>query len=281
MFMLLMCLIVVLAISVVFAQEVLQKKQTLENVTAKEPAPANPEPGMRKRAMPKVFEEREEIVPSPFIVKHLDEGRATLMMRHRASKKACTAQLIIWSGRKKRHIRDSYYDLGMRSADGIGEEIIEAFIKEAQERIGELKSQGSRKKREKKVVAEVQAVAQPEALPVGAGATVSIEDNQKPEPAIKKKKFPSVFRGEILQEGFMPRALGDEVKDCYGVRYRTDEGVEDTVWGVNLKTELHNAKAGVGDVVEILKIGRKTMEKGKAPMNLYKVTKLSPEQIQA
>jgi hypothetical protein len=37
---------------------------------------------------------------------------------------------------------------------------------------------------------------------------------------------------------------------------------------------MESAKVSVGDYVEILKIGRKTVEKGKAPMNLYQIAKI-------
>lgn len=40
---------------------------------------------------------------------------------------------------------------------------------------------------------------------------------------------------------------------------RTPEGVEDAVWGVDLKRAMASANVTVGDTVkEILKIGRKT-----------------------
>ncbi|MCZ2112909.1 MAG: hypothetical protein LC131_03610 [Anaerolineae bacterium] len=282
MFMLLLCLIIVLGIVVVWRFEVARPLTTLATAVPV-PEETPPEPVMQRegRYHP-VFEQREEIVPSPFIVKHLNDGMATLMMRHRASKNACTASLIIWSGKKKRQIRDSYYDLGMRTADGIGEEIIEEFVQMAKQKLDELKPQG-RKKRMKKTAGEVEKSTAPES-PTEAGtdsSTVAIEANEKPGPAIKIKKFPSVYRGRILEAGIMPRAIGNETIEMYGVRYRTAEGVEDVVWGTGLKTELRDAHAGVGDDVEILKIGRKTVGEGKAPMNLYKVCKLAPEQAEA
>ncbi len=279
MFMILLCLIVVFGIVAVWRMEV--AKPLTSQAAASVPEVAIPEPVMQQVGMPYgVFEEREEIVPKPFIVKHLDQGRATLMMRHRASKNACTASLIIWSGKKKRRIEDSYYDLGMRTADGIGEEIIEEFVQKAKQKLDELKPRG-RSKRTLKADGEMEKTVMPETPAMEQGSsTVAVEANEKPEPAIKIKKFPSVYRGRILEAGIMPRAIGNETIEMFGVRYRTAEGVEDVVWGTNLKTELRDAKANVGDDVEILKIGRKTVGEGKAPMNLYKVCKIAPEQAE-
>ena len=282
MIMLFLCLIVVFGIAVVLKDEVMRKSP---NPLAAAPVPeeSQPEPVMqRKGRFHQVFERREEIVPKPFIVKHFNDGKATLMMRHRASKNACTASLIVWSGKKKRRIEDSYYDLGMRTADGIGEEIIEEFVQLAKQKLDELKPQG-RKKRTQKTEGEMEQSFAPE-VPSEAGkgsSTVAIEANEKPEPAIKIRKFPSVYRGRIIEAGIMPRAIGNETIEMYGVRYKTAEGVDDVVWGANLKTELRDAHAVVGDDVEILKIGRKTVGEGKAPMNLYKVCKIAHEQAEA
>lgn len=53
------------------------------------------------------------------------------------------------------------------------------------------------------------------------------------------------------------------------------EGIEDAVFGANLRGALREANATIGDSVEILKIGRKTIDSKKAPMNLFKVAKLA------
>lgn len=229
-----------------------------------------------------------DIEPQPLVVRHLNSGNATLMVRHRARMSGCTAHLVIWSGKKKRRIQDSYYDLGIIQANGIGHDIVEQFLRIAQEKIGELKATGKQKQRRRRKItaeaapeasleAEAQASQSAEAGQPAAASnepTVVVEENQKPDPAIRMKRFPSVFRGVVLEMGMMPRALNGEEITCFGVRYRTAEGVIDVVWGTNLRTAFRDAKAGLGDEVEILKIGRKTVEEGKAPMNLYKVAKI-------
>ena len=52
-------------------------------------------------------------------------------------------------------------------------------------------------------------------------------------------------------------------------------GIEDAVFGANLRGALRDVEASIGDSVEILKIGRKTIDPTKAPMNLFKVAKLA------
>ena len=229
--------------------------------------------------------EREEIVASPLIVRHLTD-KATLLVRHRATKQACTAHLIIWSGAKRTRISDSYYDLGVIKDVAPTGEIVEQFMAIAKERLVELAQAGKRKRKAAKetrqeVVEATEAVesapvetpaAQPEQV-VGFPPPVDVEDT--PPESIKLKRFPSVYRGIITEVGMMKQSKGDREFDTFGVRYTTQEGVVEAVFGANLRTALREAKADVGDEVEILKIGRKTIEKGKAPMNLFKVAKLA------
>lgn len=232
-----------------------------------------------------VFAEREEIVASPLIVRHLTD-KATLLVRHRATKQACTAHLIIWSGAKRKSISDSYYDLGVIKDVALTEETVEQFLAMAKERLVELAQAGKRKRRAAKEVQQevVEATEAVESAPVEIQAeqpvqvevvppSIDVEDT--PPESIKLRRFPSVYRGVITEVGMMRQNKGEREFDTFGVRYTTQEGVVEAVFGANLRTALREAKAEVGDHVEILKIGRKTIEKGKAPMNLYKVAKLA------
>lgn len=275
MIMLFISLIAVLAIVVVYRYEGIAKPQ--KAVDAAIPSPVAPVPEMAT-GMPfhEVFMDRGEYVPDPLVVRHLNGDKATLMLRYRSNKQKCTAHLIIWSGKKRRRFNDSYYDLGVKDAQGIGDELIEEFVNLAMTKISDLQSAGSKKRNSKKEVATEDSKSETVLVPAGSngGETVSLEENVKPDPAIKVRKFPSVYRGKILEIGFMPRVIDNEEKESFGVRYRASEGVEDVVWGVNLRTALREAGAKVGDEVEILKIGRKTVEEGKAPMNLFTVAKI-------
>lgn len=204
-----------------------------------------------------------EIKPDPLVVREIDDGLATLMVRHRSRRRACTAHLIVWSGHKHRRIRDAYYDLGRVDAEGIGEALVQQFIEVAKQRLTELKGPGRRTRGT--------ALCVPVAMPAPAAPPSAKAPAETP---IRMKPFPSVYRGTVLEIGYMPRALNGQDVQSFGVRYRTPEGAEDVVWGVNLRTALLDARAAVGDEVEILKIGRKTMEEGKAPMNLFQVHKI-------
>lgn len=237
-----------------------------------------------------------EIVPNALVVRDINGNMATLMIRYRGIKKAWTAHLIIWSGRKRSRIQDSYYDLGLFKSDQVGDVLPHDFIDEAieaaQVMISGLAQAGKRKSRAKlNPLAEVSTEVtdsvnqeQFEQVAVVVKAlepTVSVEDNVKPDAAIKMRKFPSIYRGLVLEIGYMQRATDEKEFNCFGVRYRTAEGVEDIIWGVNLKTAFNEAQATVGDEVEILKIGRKIIEENKAPMNLYKVAKINPVVVPA
>lgn len=231
-----------------------------------------------------VFMGQEEIVASPLIVRHLTD-KATLLVRHRTTKQACTAHLIIWSGAKRKSISDSYYDLGVIKGVVPNDEVIEEFMAMAKERIVELAQLGKRKRKiaqeaKQEEVAATPAVA--ESAPVDAAIAVTeqvveappvVMEDTPPE-SIKLKRFPSVYRGIIKEVGMMKQNKGEREFETFGVRYETQEGIVEAVFGANLRTALRDARADVGDHVEILKIGRKTIEKGKAPMNLFKVAKL-------
>ena len=248
-------------------------------------ADAQPEAVQQQIELDPAFAEREEIVASPLIVRHLTDT-ATLLVRHRATKQVCTAHLIIWSGAKRKSISDSYYDLGVIKDVAPTDETVEQFMALANERLVELAQAGKRKRKTAKeakqeVVEATEAVesapvenpaAQPEQVVV-VPPTVDMEDT--PPESIKLKRFPSVYRGVITEVGVMKQNKGDREFDTFGVRYTTQEGVVEAVFGANLRAALKEAKVDVGDHVEILKIGRKTIEKGKAPMNLFKVAKLA------
>ena len=211
-----------------------------------------------------------EVTATPLVVKQLDQGRATLILRYRARKQACTAHLIVWSGAKRRRIQDSYYDLGVIAGDQVDEKVINEFLSLAKDKLVELQTAG-RKKRQQKA----EAVVLPTELAVEQPAAVPETLNSVLDGSVKLKRFPSVLRGIILEAGVMKQSKNGAEFETYGVKYQTPDGVEDVVFGRNLRLALKEAMAGVGDHVEILKIGRKTVEEGKAPMNLFQVTKLA------
>ena len=259
------------------------KEASASNTDAK--ADAQTEAVQQQVELDPVFAEREEIVASPLIVRHLTD-KATLLVRHRAAKQACTAHLIIWSGAKRKSISDSYYDLGVIKDVALTEETVEQFLAMAKERLVELAQAGKRKRRAAKEVQQevVEATEAVESAPVEIQAeqpvqvevlppSIDVEDT--PPECTKLRRFPSVYRGIITEIGMMRQNKGDREFDTFGVRYLTQEGVVEAAFGANLRMALREANADVGDHVEILKIGRKTIEKGKAPMNLYKVAKLA------
>ena len=94
-----------------------------------------------------------EIVASPLVVKQLNQGRASLILRYRARKQACTAMLIIWSGAKRRRVQDSYYDLGIIARNRVDDWVVDQFMGLAQTKLVELQT-NARKSRKAKVVAD-------------------------------------------------------------------------------------------------------------------------------
>ena len=219
-------------------------------------ADAQPEAVQQQIELDPAFAEREEIVASPLIVRHLTD-KATLLVRHRATKQVCTAHLIIWSGAKRKSISDSYYDLGVIKDVAPTDETVEQFMALANERLVELAQAGKRKRKTAKeakqeVVEATEAVesapvenpaAQPEQVVV-VPPTVDMEDT--PPESIKLKRFPSVYRGVITEVGVMKQNKGDREFDTFGVRYTTQEGVVEAVFGANLRTALREANESMG-----------------------------------
>lgn len=235
-----------------------------------------------------------DIEPATMTVRQIKQSNGaegSVIVRLRASKGLVTGMLIIWAGKnkkaKKRKGSDSFYDLGAIAGTALTEEAVATMMAEAQRKFDELAN--PRKVVENPAAVEPAVIALPvvdqsamsasvPAAPSEAQrpetATVVTEDVGSQDPAIRLRKHPAIFRGVVLEAGVMTRAVGGKIIDQYGVKYRTREGVEDAVWGADLKRALDDARAKVGDAIEILKIGRKVVEDGKAPMNLYQVFKL-------
>lgn len=230
--------------------------------------------------------ESSEIIPDKLIVKEIQAGLGTLLVRERSKARMASGQLIVWASEKKKkrrklmRLQDGFYDLGLLPATQIDDKVVDEFLHMAINQIRVLKGEPELP------AVEVQEEMQSEAAPVpemaqeaaqeAAQPLVSVEDNDAQEGAIKLKRRPMVSRGKLIEAGVMTNHKnGGEEFRCYGVRFMTPEGVEDELWGRDLQRQLKIAGANVGDNVEILKLGRKTVEKGKAPMNLYRVTKLS------
>ena len=225
------------------------------------------------------------------VVKHLNGGMATLLLRERARLGKCTAHLIIWAGKRRKGrqvlVEDSHYDLGYVDGVELHEAVIDGFVETAKAKLAELVVEGmkkQRRKREESPGEKLLATSETAAESGEASSSACFERNMMergPESAIKLTRYPTVRRGRVLEMGMMSKAGKEGDIERYGVRYRTPEGLEEVVWGGDLRTAFNDSGAGVNDEVEILKIGRKTIEKGKAPMNLYKVRKLPSERIGA
>lgn len=226
--------------------------------------------------------------PTPYVLEHMitrelnwNKGEQTLIMRERRRQNCYTGHLIIWSGRKKRaKFKDCYFDLGVISLDdgnSVGE-VVAAFIDTAKEVLRNLPETRTRRKsvktdQEAKAASELSPKAHQEPAAVAAQPVA-------PEAAhgtVKLKPFPAIFRGVIEEMGH--RLKGDA--SVYGVLLTTDEGKQDELFGSALEEALRCANAGLGDHVEIIKTGRKFIEKGKAPMNLFTVSKFEPDQSHA
>ena len=252
---------------------------------------AQPEAVQQQMDAAPVSSEREQVTASPLFVRHLTD-MATLMVRYRHRKQACTAHLIVWSGSKRKGYSDSYFDLGLIEGQELTEQVIEQALALAKQQLLDLAEKGKRKRRESKkqkqeaaavaevavaevaeAPADVAVVADPVVVEQKAEVTPVVVEDTPPE-SIKLKRFPSVYRGIIKEIGMMTQNKDGREFETFGVRFETQEGIVDAVFGVNLREALRDAKADVGDQVEILKIGRKTITKGKAPMNLFKIAKL-------
>jgi hypothetical protein len=111
----------------------------------------------------------------------------------------------------------------------------------------------------------------------GAAPAASLSESTAPA------KSPSVTRGVLVKSGLLPKPQpgGGEIQ-VFGLVVRTEEGEEKHLWGRDLQQGLARCGAKVGDAIEVIKLGRTRLEEGKAPMNLYTVTKIEwPLEISA
>lgn len=243
---------------------------------------------------------RPEVQPTPLVVRHLNDGKATLLVRYRVRQKAWTAHLIIWAGRKRVSFEDSYYDLGLLNAQASGQGVPPGLIVQALElartKLAELAQAGQGRKRLKSVKAApvpmpelaVEVEPKPESRvavapepPVATVSPIAVASTGPDEVRVKVKRFPSVVRGIVLEWGVMPREKEGRHFTNFGLRLRVAEAGEETLWGQNLEVALVEAGACIGDEVEVIKAGRKQIEPGKAPMNLYTITVLRRGQAAA
>jgi hypothetical protein len=222
--------------------------------------------------------------PARLLVRHLAD-KATVMIRPKREPGGFTGSMIVWRGKKTRKgYTDVQYDLGIITTSAPHYEAAEQFLLLAKEKLEELAAKGV-SRRTKKEKAEIAA---PVVSPEGQGTcpdenVLDTEDQPDDapaitEPAIRLRRFRNVFCGVITEIGMMERCKDGKMFEVFGIRLRTQEGVVEELYGIHLQTVLRAARASIGDQVEIIKVGYKDFNNGKAPMNLYQLAKLDQDQ---
>ena len=112
-----------------------------------------------------------------------------------------------------------------------------------------------------------------EVLPTIQVEEITTEEIQSK--VIELRKTPKIVCGILTRSGISAYESSKGKYDVFSVTIRMDDGSEETLKGANLQSGLIKAKAAIGDHIEVIKVGRKTMEEGKAPMSLYHVSKLN------
>lgn len=244
--------------------------------------------------------EKPDFTPSPLVVRDLDDHKATLLVRYRQRRKQATAHLIVWAGKRKRNMQDSYYDLVTQSADSLSEEIIEKFVDAAMCKLDELKEAGKRNRQAKPSAVAATIETPVLVLPVSEMIDKFVDTSldqmderrlaSRAEPStagigdgagvVKLRKYPNSVEGIYLESGMLPN--DNAGKPTYGIKLRNPvSGIEIVRYGVHLKLAIEEAKAKPGDLVKVDKVGRKTMDADRAPMNLYEVVVLESARIAA
>lgn len=195
-----------------------------------------------------------------------DLGQAATLFVEQLEQGLVSANLVLWKPSEDKtgvRTQDKQLSLCMFPGSKIEHQMIDDAVALAQAKLASLR---------------VDEVVDPTTAPATFEAQASNDSvmaaPQAADQNVKLFKMPQVSRGTIIEMGKMDRPRGDATIRMYGVKFRTEDGSIGEQWGDNLRTELRAADAKVGDVVEIIKLGRKTIEAGKAPMSLYKVTKL-------
>ena len=235
-----------------------------------------------------------QVGPDPIvsISRNLGNGReATVILRARPEKKLVTVQLIVWASKpgktrrsKSKRVETFCVELGALPASRITENEVSIAMGMAEAKLLEpgLSGVPTADKAEASAAIETpqgaevvgkQMTTSPD-LQVAEAALPTTQAGAK-EAGVKLKRYPSLYRGVVLELGMMPKETEDEgTVQLYGVKVRTDCDAEDIAWGSDLKRAFSDARAGPGDYVEIVKVGRRLMQPGRAPKNLYRVQKV-------
>lgn len=218
---------------------------------------------------------------------------ATVVLRAHPEKKLVTVQLIVWASKpaktrrsKPKRVQQLYVELGVLPACRITENEVSLAMEMAEAKLREAGLTGlpTAKKAEAAAAIETPHGAEVTGAHMTTSGELSVPGAEVPtvqadakETGVKMKRYPSLYRGVVLELGMMPRKTEDEgTVQLYGVKVRTDCDAEDIAWGSDLKRAFSDAQAGPGDYVEIVKVGRRLMQPGKAPKNLYRVQKVDP-----
>jgi hypothetical protein len=204
----------------------------------------------------------DDVKASPLVVKHLDEGRSTLLIRQRDRRGIVTGQLLVWSGAKRKKIQDSLYDLGVIKAAEATEEVIGLFIASALDKLYDLRNEGRKRKQE----------ARPQQSIVEVLPQVQLLTDKRA--GDQRISFPDVYRGVLTAMGMETIEKGDRKIKSFAISYQTENGQVLQLSGSDLQTALSKAKAKIGDKVEIMKVGKKNMGGGYAPMQLFSAAKI-------
>lgn len=103
-------------------------------------------------------------------------------------------------------------------------------------------------------------------------------------PAVKKDKALEAYKGYLISYGKAARHMSKSKDDATGdesgkeieqfrVVIRSEEGVEESIWGADLLRAIKDAQVGINDMVEVIKTGKRQF--GTTWKNLYAITKLA------
>lgn len=216
---------------------------------------------------------------SPLLVHSLSD-KVTLLIWHYGNSQASHAQLLLWGGWSGKRAMSKSVKLGTTNGVQSRQDTVRCFVEMANQRLEALRQEQPKRRRrtaapQQNLVVPAEVAQPTETAVLALMDLVQASKTERSMPSsIRLKKFPLTYRGIIKEVGMMKQCKEGREFQTFGVKVETLEGPVDVILGADLRQALHEASAGVGDQVEILKIGRKTVEAGKAPMNLFKVVKL-------
>jgi len=204
------------------------------------------------------------------------QNAATICLRRYPRRGVVRGALLIFGKLPKGF--PSIYDLGNVNSDRFAPELLQHFTDLGKRQILKLSRAGQIRRKEgvptlSQRVRELPPI--PYVDPVEDEAETARELEEAGNKVFRFRPSSKVYRGELIYMGEMPKDSNGKRVLVHGVKLKTEDGKEECCYGIDLKEAVRKAHVGLGDLVEVVKVGSRIISEGKAPMNIWNISRVS------